>query len=247
MGGVQLHHDALDRLGQQIVNGDRPVGSVLTLADIEESYQVSRTVAREIMRVLEALGMVRSRRRVGITIRPRAEWNLLDPRLLSWRLNGVDREQAWIELAELRGALQPCAAALAARYATPAQAARLVELADQLAALHRAGRSGSGEYVQTDIEFHALLMSAGRNEMFAFAEEMIRLSHEVELHRQPEQGNAGGVTLFQRLAAAIAAGEAEAARSLSKEHVDHVLIAVGAGVHSERAPLEERVGVVLGA
>ena len=34
---------------------------------------------REAIRVLESMGMVTSRRRVGVTISPRSEWNAFDP------------------------------------------------------------------------------------------------------------------------------------------------------------------------
>ena len=46
---------------------------------------------REAMRILESMGLVESRRRVGITVRPIAEWNVFDPKVIWWRLSGPDR------------------------------------------------------------------------------------------------------------------------------------------------------------
>ena len=60
----------LTALGAGIVSGDLAPGQVLTLDGVSAEYGVSRSVAREAIRVLESMGMVASRRRVGITIQP---------------------------------------------------------------------------------------------------------------------------------------------------------------------------------
>jgi DNA-binding FadR family transcriptional regulator len=33
------------------------------------------------------MGLVASRRRIGITIQPRDRWNVFDPRIIRWRIN----------------------------------------------------------------------------------------------------------------------------------------------------------------
>ena len=48
MASAQLHQAALDEIGQEIVDGRHPVGSVLTLADLERRFMVSRTGAARI-------------------------------------------------------------------------------------------------------------------------------------------------------------------------------------------------------
>ena len=53
---------------------------MLTLDGIDHEYAVSRSVAREAIRVLESMGMVASRRRVGVTVLPGSRWNVFDPR-----------------------------------------------------------------------------------------------------------------------------------------------------------------------
>ena len=79
----------LDRIGTEITSGARPVGTVLTLEGIGVEYGVSRSVAREAVRVLESMGLLASRRRVGATVQPRTGWNLFDPRVVAWRLEGL--------------------------------------------------------------------------------------------------------------------------------------------------------------
>ena len=80
----------LTALGQSIVSGPYSAGQVLNLDGVSATYGVSRSVAREAIRVLESMGMVASRRRVGITIQPSTNWNVFDPRVIRWRLDSGD-------------------------------------------------------------------------------------------------------------------------------------------------------------
>jgi len=70
---ASLHDPVLEKLGMEIAAGELPAGHVLTLDGIQERFGISRTVAREAMRILESMGLVESRRRVGITVRPIAD------------------------------------------------------------------------------------------------------------------------------------------------------------------------------
>ena len=74
-----LHSDVLADLGPRIVGGALPEGATLTLEWLGEEYGVSRTVAREVIQVLVSMGLVESRRRTGIRVRPRQEWDAFDP------------------------------------------------------------------------------------------------------------------------------------------------------------------------
>ena len=60
-----LHRNLLAALGTGIASGKYPAGQVLTLDGVSAEHGVSRSVAREAIRVLESMGMVASRRRVG--------------------------------------------------------------------------------------------------------------------------------------------------------------------------------------
>jgi DNA-binding FadR family transcriptional regulator len=111
----ELHAGLLDALGAEVVSGRLPAGHVLTLEGISAQHGVSRSVAREAVRVLESMGIVESRRRVGITIRAADKWNVFDPQLIRWRLDAGDRAAQLISLSELRRGFEPAAAALAAR------------------------------------------------------------------------------------------------------------------------------------
>lgn len=165
MGVEVLHSTVLEVIGSEITAGALPEGSVLTLEQIQQRFAVSRTVARETMRMLEHLGLVTSRRRVGLVVRPAADWMVFDPRVIRWRLAGPGRLAQLRSLTELRAAVEPVAAAAAARHADPAEVDRLLALVVRMRELGEAGRLD--EFMVCDIEFHALLLRAGRNEMFA--------------------------------------------------------------------------------
>ena len=90
--GVRAGTTVLDSLGRRITSGDAPAGTPLTLESIGSEFGVSRTVAREVMRLLEGLGLVRSKRRVGLVVLGIEEWNVLDPRVIRWRLEGPGRD-----------------------------------------------------------------------------------------------------------------------------------------------------------
>ena len=74
-----LHGNLLAALGTGIASGKYPAGQVLTLDGVSAEHGVSRSVAREAIRVLESMGMVASRRRVGITIQPSEQVERLRP------------------------------------------------------------------------------------------------------------------------------------------------------------------------
>ena len=67
-----LHARVLDLLGLAICAGDLASGSVVRIEQLQERYGVSRSVVREAIRVLASMGLVASRRRVGVQVLPAA-------------------------------------------------------------------------------------------------------------------------------------------------------------------------------
>jgi hypothetical protein len=80
-----------------------------------ERVGVSRTVLRVAMKTLSGIGLVQAKARLGTRVRPRSDWNLFDADVLIWHArNGFDAEFLTY-LGEMRLALEPEAAALAAQ------------------------------------------------------------------------------------------------------------------------------------
>ena len=183
-----LHSAVVETIAQDIVDGRLPVGEVLRLDGIQESFGISRTVAREVMRSLEGAGLVVARRRVGLIVQSQSAWSLLDPRVIGWRLRGPQREEQLDSLTQLRTAIEPMAAGAAARDAQDAQRERLVALAEELARLGAAGDLEA--FLDVDIAYHSLLLEASGNELFSalqdvFAETLRGRTHGGLMPRFP--------------------------------------------------------------
>ncbi|MFC9649066.1 MULTISPECIES: FadR/GntR family transcriptional regulator [unclassified Streptomyces] len=220
--GRGLHTHVLDTLGLAITAGEYPQGSVVRTDEVAQRFDVSRTVVREVVRVLESMRLVESRRRVGVTVRPTEEWNVYDPRVIRWRLAGSDRPRQLRSLTVLRSAVEPVAAGLAARHATPEQCAALTEQALGMVATSRGRRLG--EYLVHDIAFHRVVLNASGNEMFARLGDVVaeiltgRTRHQVMF----DDPDPAAVTLHVQVAEAVREGDAVRAEELTRE------IAVGA-------------------
>ena len=162
---TSLHHRAVEHLGTRIVDGSLPPGHVMLAEQLEDELQVSRSVIREAVRVLQSLGLVETTKRVGIKVLPAHRWNPFDPLVIRWRLAGEGRGAQLRSLAELRSAVEPVAAELAA--ANAPQDLRQ-ELLDVALAMRDAGQAGDvPRFLELDIQFHSLLLSGSGNEMFA--------------------------------------------------------------------------------
>ena len=154
----------LDALGTDIVSGTLAAGDRFTLTDLCARFGISRTVAREAMRALEHLGMVSSSRRVGITVLPISEWAVYDPAIISWRLGSEkSRDSQRTSLNDLRLAIEPVAAGLAAQHASPEDKEEILDLAHRLQVTPT---RRVGEHLATDLRFHAMVLHASGNEMF---------------------------------------------------------------------------------
>lgn len=212
-----LHAKVLASLGPAITGGDYPPGSVLRTDELEQHFSVSRTVMREAIRVLESMQLVASRRRIGVTVRPAEEWNVFDPQVIAWRLQGAGRAQQLRSLTMLRCAVEPLAARLAAEQATPEQCAELTERAIGMVANSRGQQLD--KYLIHDIAFHRVVLRASGNEMFARLGDVVaavltgRTQHQV-MFTDPDPP---AVTLHVQVAEAIREGNASRAEELTRE------------------------------
>lgn len=226
MRATALHDNVLDALGRRVVSGDLGAGTVLTLDSIDKEYAVSRSVSREAVRVLEALGMVESRRRVGLTVLPHGSWNVFDPRVIRWRLDCGDRAAQLRSLSELRAGFEPVAAGLAADRATPEQAGALTTAASDMVTHARSGDLEA--FLQADIAFHATLLAASGNEMLAAMSDIVAevLSGRTHHHLMPEKPRDEAVELHVEVAVAVRRGDAPAARAAMQAIIEEAAQAV---------------------
>ncbi|MFP5252665.1 MAG: FadR/GntR family transcriptional regulator [Actinomycetes bacterium] len=232
-----IYRGVLAELGPRIVDGSLPVGATITLESICEEYAVSRTIAREVVQVLVSMGLVESRRRTGIRVLPETSWDAFDPAVIRWRLEGPRRAEHLAELTELRAAVEPAAAALAATSADEGQRAEVVRLA---ATMEESGAAGDlRAFLEQDIAFHRLLLSASRNPMFAGLGDVVEevLRGRTDHHLMPREPKPEARRLHSMVAEAVAQNRPEVARSamttICLEVVSGIAEAAGAGRDDE--------------
>ncbi len=156
-----LHGKVVDDLGKRIVGGDIAPGVTLDPDALEREFGISRTVVREAVKVLETKGLIEARPKRGTVVRPRAEWNLLDPEVVAWCFERGPDPQFLASLNEVRQIIEPAAARLAAERASVEDVAILREA---LAAL-RADRGDIDASTEDDVALHRAILAATGNEL----------------------------------------------------------------------------------
>jgi DNA-binding FadR family transcriptional regulator len=215
-----VHATVLSALGCRIVSGGLAPGAVLTLDQITSDYGLSRSVAREAVRVLESMGLVASRRRVGITVQPRSRWNVFDPWVIRWRLDAGDRAAQLLSLSELRRGFEPAAAALAAERAT-AHHCRILAAAVSDMVVH--GQAGDLEsYLLADKVFHRALLEASGNEMFRALDSVVAevLTGRTHHGMMPRRPNPQAIALHDEVARAVRLRDPAAAETAMRAIID---------------------------
>ncbi|MGC0366117.1 DNA-binding FadR family transcriptional regulator [Rhodococcus sp. 27YEA15] len=215
----QLHDTMLEQLGQDIVGGLLATGTTVSADEIATRYDVSRTVVREVVRVLESLGLASVRRRVGITILGPDHWNTLDPHVIRWQLAGPHRFEQLSILSELRSGIEPLAARLAATRATPQQCGELTAAVIGMASTSRAADTDA--YLGHDSDFHRTLLAASGNPMLRAMSQIVVeiLAGRTRHSLMPHEADPDAVHLHGVVASAVQAGDPDAAEAAMRSIV----------------------------
>jgi DNA-binding FadR family transcriptional regulator len=227
MIGRNLTYAMLDALGKEIVTGfydDRPFP---TEAELARQHDVSRSVTREAVKMLTAKGLLTARPRKGTSVRPGGDWNLFDPDVLRWLLERKFSLLLLRQFTDLRIAIEPAAAALAA---AAADASGQETIAAGYARMVAAER-GEDDPLEADIAFHIAILQASANPFYVQFQDVVttalrtsirftnRLNrrtaslpqHEAVLSaieaRDPERAKAGMTALIADVMALIADAE----------------------------------------
>jgi GntR family transcriptional repressor for pyruvate dehydrogenase complex len=134
----------------------RPGDRLPAERQLAETFQVGRSTIREAYRALEALGLIR--------VQPGAATSVAQPPMVTRLvpLNDASPPGAWDhqrQLFEVRLVLDPPAAALAARRATPEQLAKLRAVLET----QERDLADGGSGLEADTHFHTLLFDASGN------------------------------------------------------------------------------------
>jgi len=163
-GGDPARRNANDSLavalGGEIIAGLYPPLSRLpNEGALLERFKVSRPTLREAFRVLAAKGLIVSRQKVGTSVRPRSDWNMLDPDFLAWHLRASLTEGFVADLFQLRQMVEPQAAFLAAQSSDPAAVERIRAAYLDM----ERWKTGRGDLIGADLRFHQSILDATGN------------------------------------------------------------------------------------
>jgi GntR family transcriptional repressor for pyruvate dehydrogenase complex len=169
----------VSRLAEEILSGALPPGTALPPErGLAREMGVSRNALREATKILQSRGLVTIKHGMrtvvnGVTSEPMQ-------RAVSGALYG--RDNALLQLTEVRLMLEVSIAELAAQRVTPAAVAELGELATLLT--ENVGRPA--DYAEIDIAFHRAIARATGNDIFPILLDsisgLLRESMETSLH-----------------------------------------------------------------
>ncbi|AYN39021.1 FadR family transcriptional regulator [Streptomyces dangxiongensis] len=215
--GRGLHGQLVQQLGQMIVSGDLGADRPLVPEEIGQRFEVSRTVVRESLRVLEAKGLVSARPNVGTRVRPVSDWNLLDPDIIEWRAFGPQRDDQRRELSELRWTIEPLAARLAAGHGREEVQQRLCDMVEIMS--HAMAQGDALTYSRADTEFHAMLIQIAGNRMLEHLSGIV--SAALQVSGGPVTGcdrpNEASLAQHARIVDALGAGDSTAAEAAMRQ------------------------------
>jgi DNA-binding FadR family transcriptional regulator len=206
--GRNLTHGLLDRLGSQIVGGAYTDKPFPTEADLSAQHGVSRSVTREAVKMLTAKGLVSARPRQGTIIEPVGNWNLFDPDVLRWMLERRFSRDLLIQFGQLRLAIEPAAAALAASTGSDAALA----LIDEGYARMEAAEDGRDDVLEADVAFHVSILRASGNPFFVQFREIVATALKSSIrHTNRIAGRSASLETHDNVRQAIAARDSAAA------------------------------------
>jgi len=201
-------------------------GDVLTTeAELMERYGVSRSIVREAVSRLRALGILHTRQRKGLVV---GRANPVAILRLAFPFTGTDPADLQ-RVAQMRYALELGAVDLAVRHGTPAQHERLATMAEEYA---YAVRTEAPTLTMTflDALFHGLILEMSGNDLLAgmhcVLEEHFRIWTEEHGRRNARLGpderrRRGERSIWEHrmIADAFARRDAEQARAFLREHL----------------------------
>lgn len=207
-----LHDRIVYEIGLKIVSGQLKPGDVLPSAELLSSeFEISRTVVREALKTLTAKGLLEARPKIGTRVRPVQNWNLLDPDILLWKSECGPDYQFLAELIDVRSAIEPTAARLAAERATGSEIQAITAAYQQM----EANVDKPDVLIDADMVFHEAIFTACHshllNQMAITIRHALRLSRKVTVKGRDQAASVESLPMHWAVVEAIAARNSGAA------------------------------------
>lgn len=221
--GRNLTWGMLDQLGRAIVTGAYETKPFPIEADLSKQYSVSRSVTREAVKMLTSKGLLSARPRQGTIVEPPSSWNLFDADVLSWLLERKFSLELLAQFNQLRRAIEPAAAGLAAQHADT------VGLTTIRAGFARmvAAESGDDDTLEADIAFHLAILRASSNPFFAQFRDVVATALRTSIRFTNRiKGRTADLAAHEAVKVAIERRDAEAARAAMLNIIDDVMLLI---------------------
>ena len=227
--GRNLTYSMLDALGREIVTGGYDGRRFPTEAELAKAHGVSRSVTREAVKMLTAKGLLTARPRKGTTVQPGSSWNLFDPDVLRWLLERKFSLELLRQFSELRIAIEPAAAALAARAADQAA----IDAIRAGYARMEAAEAGADDSLDADIAFHIAVLNASANPFYMQFRDLVTTALQTSIRFTNRfQGRTASLPAHHKVLAAIEAGNADAAHEAMEQIIADVKVLIAAAERS---------------
>lgn len=232
--GQNLTYGIVEELGHAVVT--QAYGDAVPFpieAELCKQFGASRTVLREAVKMLTAKGLLSARPRQGTWVEPEKNWNLLDPDVLRWLLERKFSLELLAEFTEIRFAIEPSAAALAARNATPEGLTRIRNAIGRM----KNAAEGEDDVLESDIAFHVAVLHATGNRFYAQLEDVINaaLRFSIRLTNSVKGVPQADVDLHEKVLDAIEAGDSNKARAMTENIIGEVLDLIGTARRKAKA------------
>lgn len=204
-------HELAKKIRHRIQREQLADGSFfMTEAQLATEYGVSRTVTREAVSRLQALGILEGRKRKGLLVRHPDPLRLLSNSLPSLVASPDD----WRELAQLRYTLEVGAIELAIRSATDDQIDHLGQITRQMEQALREDTQ-SARSVGLDLEFHAQILRMTGSRLIAGMQQILVQFFQIAPHSEQTAASAERIIWEHReLLGAIRDRDVERARAM---------------------------------
>ena len=220
-----LSQQLAERIRSQIEQSQLPDGHLfMTEAEVAEQFAVSRTVAREAVGQLRAIGLLEGRKRKGLIVRHPDPVRLFSASLPSL----VKSTEDLSDLAQLRYALEVGSIELVVKNATTTQISQLVQIADQFKSIVAGSRAALKKETELDIAFHSLLLEMTGSKLIAGMQRvLVDFFRTIKTVTPVDTANAGRIAWeHAEIAMAIRERDVELARSMIRVHIRHYLFKV---------------------
>ena len=217
-----LTRSIAQQLGVAIVTGEYSAAEPFPVeAALCQKFGASRTALREAIKMLTAKGLLSARPRQGTRVELEQNWNLLDPDVLRWMLARQFSLPLLAEFTEIRLAIEPVAASMAAQHAEPAAIGKIDAAMERM----RAADRGEDDPLESDIAFHLSILQASGNRFYVelsdFIETALRFS--IRFTNRYKGVQLADVGEHYAILEAICAGAPEAAQTASRNLIAKVL------------------------